>query len=617
MQVRRGLSNRPECAEIGSGDGETEPVFEVGDSFEDVRRRETEIGNQVAGRLRRDRARARAFQRVDDGGFDFSAGHGEPLEDTGFGRFDESQPFVYGSVQMNWASLAVAAGILLSRLAGFVRVRVFSHYFGLQSDAADAFNAAFRIPNFLQNLFGEGVLSASFIPVYAGLRARGADADATAVAKAIAALLAVLVSVLVLVGVILTPWLIAAIAPGFEGEKRAMTIRLVRILFPGAGCLVMSAWCLGVLNSHRRFFLSYTAPVAWNAIMIVTLVAFGRELIEYPLAVALAIGSVIGSILQFAVQLPVVLRLIGGVSRSMSIASADVRTVVVNFVPAFMSRGVVQISAYIDTLLASLLPTGSVTGLLNAQILYTLPVSVFGMSVSAAELPEMASAVGTADRVPEYLRGRLDAGLRHIAFFVVPSAAAFLAFGDVVAGALLQTGRFTHDDSVYVWGILAGSAVGLLASTLGRLYASTYYALGDTRTPLWFAVVRVTLTTVLGYFCALKLPPAIGVPSRWGAAGLTASAGIAGWIEFVLLRRALNQRIGDTGLRMSNLVRLWGAAIAATAIAWTLRVAIPVSDPIARAGVVLLPFTAFYIALTWAFGVAEARDMVGRLRRTR
>ena len=146
----------------------------------------------------------------------------------------------------------VAVGILLSRLVGLVRLRVFSHYFGLRSDAADAFNAAFRIPNFLQNLFGEGALSASFIPVYARLLAEGDEEEAGKVAGAVGALLALLVSLLCLVGVLVTPWLIDIIAPGFSGPKRDLTIALVRIFFPGAGLLVLSAWCLGILNSHRK-----------------------------------------------------------------------------------------------------------------------------------------------------------------------------------------------------------------------------------------------------------------------------------------------------------------------------------------------------------------------------
>jgi len=507
----------------------------------------------------------------------------------------------------------VAAGILLSRVVGLIRNRVFAHYFGT-SDAADAFNAAFRIPNLLQNLFGEGVLSASFIPVYAGLRARGEAKEAERVAGAVAALLGLATAVLVLVGVVLTPWLIAVIAPGFSGEKRGATIHLVRILFPGAGLLVLSAWCLGVLNSHRRFFLSYAAPVLWNIAIIASLVAFGRSRAQYPLAEIAAWGSVIGSLLQFGVQLPTVVRLLEGTWPRLVHGSAHVREVLRNFGPVFVGRGVVQISAYVDTVLASLLPTGAVAGLSYAQVLYTLPVSLFGMSVSAAELPAMASALGSEAERAAYLRQRLGAGLRQIAFFVVPSAMAFLCLGDVVAGALYQTGAFTRSMTLYVWGILAGSAVGLLASTMGRLYASTYYALHDTRTPLRFAVLRVALTVGLGYLFALPLPVALGVDPRWGVAGLTASAGVAGWIEFVLLRRALNRRIGETGLPLALAARLWGAAAAAAAAAWGLRAALPVHHPLVSALVLLPLYGAVYFFLTDRLGIPEAGAVMRRLR---
>jgi putative peptidoglycan lipid II flippase len=508
----------------------------------------------------------------------------------------------------------VAAGILASRILGLIRNRVFAHYFGT-SDAADAFNAAFRIPNFLQNLFGEGVLSASFIPVYAGLRARGEDEEAKRVASAVAALLALVTSALVLVGVLLTPLLIAVIAPGFDGEKRVETIRLVRILFPGAGLLALSAWCLGVLNSHRRFFLSYSAPVLWNVAIIVVLVWFGRGRPQYPLAEIAAWGSVLGSFLQLAVQFPTVHRLLDGSWPRLVRGSAAVATVIRNFFPVFVGRGVVQISAYVDTVLASLLPTGAVAGLSYAQVLYTLPVSLFGMSVSAAELPEMASAVGAESERATYLRGRLEAGLRQIAFMVVPSAVAFLALGDVIVGALYQSGEFTRGMTVYVWAILAGSVVGLLASTMGRLYASTFWALHDTRTPLRTASIRVGLTVGLGYLFALPLPRALGIEARWGAAGLTASAGIAGWIEFLLLRRALNRRIGRTGLPVSLSARLWGSAIAAAASGLALRRVLPMHQPVIVAIFLLGTYGAIYLVLTAVLGVAEAGGLLRRLKR--
>jgi putative peptidoglycan lipid II flippase len=512
------------------------------------------------------------------------------------------------------SAFLVGAGILISRIVGLVRQRVFAHYFGT-SAAGDAFSAAFRIPNFLQNIFGEGALSASFIPVYAKLLAHDDEEEAAHVANAVLGLLALVVSLIVLTGVLTTPYIISAIAPGFKGETRELTIRLVRILFPGAGLLVLSAWCLGVLNSHHRFFISYTAPVAWNLAMIASLVIFGSKVGQFPLAEYVAWGSVIGSALQFGVQLPIVFRLVPQLRPILDLASAHVRTVVRNFFPVFMSRGVVQISAFVDAVLASFLPEGSVVALTYAQSLYTLPVSLFGMSVSAAELPAMSRAIGNTEQVAVVLRQRLDAGLHRIAFFIVPSSMAFLALGDVIAAVLYQTGQFKHDASIFVWGILAGSTVGLLASTLGRLYSSTYYALHDTRTPLRYAILRVTLTTVLGYLFALPLPVFLGINPKWGVAGLTASAGIAGWIEFALLRRALNRRIGKTGLSASYVGKLWLAASVAAGIAWGLKLLVGDLHPIPLAAIVLGGYGVSYFAITSALGISASLAIVGRLLR--
>jgi putative peptidoglycan lipid II flippase len=291
--------------------------------------------------------------------------------------------------------------------------------------------------------------------------------------------------------------------------------------------------------------------------------------------------------------------------------------VVRNFFPVFVSRGVVQISAYVDALLASLLPTGAVAALAYAQTLYTLPVSLFGMSVSAAELPAMSRAVGAETEVAEVLRARLNAGLRQIAFFVIPSVAAFLVLGDVIVSAIYQSGRFTHADANYVWGILAGSTVGLLASTLGRLYSSTYYALKDTRTPLNFAIIRVALTTVLGYLSAIPLPHALGISPRWGVAGLTISAGVSSWIEFALLRRTLNRRIGATGLSPAYLAKGWAAALVAAAIGRGILLVVGHHNPILVAIVVLGPYGLVYFGAAAALGMPEVRGIIGMFSRAR
>jgi putative peptidoglycan lipid II flippase len=282
----------------------------------------------------------------------------------------------------------------------------------------------------------------------------------------------------------------------------------------------------------------------------------------------------------------------------------------------FVGRGVSQISGYVDVVIASYLPTGAVAAFTNAQTLYMLPVSLFGMAVSAAELPAMSAAQGSAADVAAYLRGRLATGLRRLAYFVVPSAIAFLALGDLLAAIIFRSGKFTTADSRYVWAILAGSAVGLVAATMGRLFASTCYALRDAKTPLRYAIVRVTLTIVLGYLSALPLPRALGIDQRWGAAGLTASAGIAAWVEFALLRGAVTGRVGKVPFARGYILTLYGAALLAAGVAWGVRYGFGGGSLGRLAAIaVIVVYGVSYLGLTTALGVPEARQMVGRVAR--
>ena len=513
------------------------------------------------------------------------------------------------------ASSLVALGILVSRLTGLVRERVIAHFLG-NTPVADIFRAAIRIPNLLSNLFGEGVLSAAFVTVYSKLRAREEDQAAEHLAAATFGALAMVCAVLVLIGVFAAPLLIDFIVPGFKNpHDRALTVRLVRILFPGAGMLVMSAWCLGILNSHRRFLLSYLAPVAMNATMIAAAVFFGVQAAQEQLVVDLAWASVLGSVLQFAVQLPRVLQLLPGFLPVVDIRSEHVRTVIRNFGPVSLSRGVVQISAYIDQIIASFLGPVAVSTLGYGQVISMLPVSLFSMSVSAAELPALSSAIGTPEEIAAVLRIRLAAGFRRIAFFVIPSAVAFLVLGDVIAALLYQSGYFHHSDATYVWSVLAGSAIGLLASSLGRLYSSAFYALLDTRTPLRFALIRVAITAALGYIFALHLPAFLGIDRKWGVAGLTASAGIAGWFEFALLRHALRQRIGKTPLPADFTLKLWCVAFVGAALTYYVKLAIGTAHPILLALVVLPLYGAIYFGGAMLSGVQEAASTVNAVMR--
>jgi putative peptidoglycan lipid II flippase len=510
-------------------------------------------------------------------------------------------------------ALAVGVGILLSRIAGLVRTRVIAHYVG-QKGAADAFAAALRIPNVLQNLFGEGVLSASFIPVYARLRAEGKDADATRVARAVGTLLVLVAATIAAVGVTASRQIVDALVPGSQPEIRELTITLLRITFPGVALLVLSAWCLGVLNSHRKFFLSYVSPVLWNAAIIAAAIVAGRRFAGQrdDIVVWLAWGAVIGSAAQFLVQLPSVIAILRDLRPSLAVRDPGVRTTLRAFVPIVLGRGSVQLSGYIDQALASYLGEGFVAALSYAQILYLLPVSLFGMAVSAAELPEMSSATGDASERAEHLQKRLAPALRRVVFLVVPSAIAFIAIGGPIIALLFQGGQFTADDTRIMWIMLAGSAIGLSAGTQGRLLASAFYALGDPTRPLHAAIVRVAITGSAGYAFALPLRHAFGYAPEWGAFGLTASAGFAAWIEFLLLRRWLDKRIGRVAIPGKLGLGALAAALVAGAAGFG---ASQISSRISISSIAaIVAFGVVYLGIMLVAKVPEARDFARKAR---
>jgi putative peptidoglycan lipid II flippase len=460
------------------------------------------------------------------------------------------------------------------------------------------------------------------IPVYQGLNARGDDEGRREVASAILAMVSLVTAVIVLLGVLFAGQITSIITIGYSGEKLALTTQLVRILFPGAGLLVISAWSLAILNAHERFFLAYASAAFWNVAMIATLLYFGGRTDEAALVEWLAWGSVAGCFLQLAVQWPAVLGVLGGFRRRWVAHRSDVRKVVRNFVPVFLGRGVTQLSGFVDTMIASLpiLGTGAQVTLNYAQLLYGLPISLFGMAVSTAELSAMSGVIGHEEEVANVLRGRLADGLRRIAFLVIPSAVAFVALGDQLAELVYGGGRFGEEEVRWVWGVLAGSSVGLVATTLARLYSSVFYALHDTRTPMRIALVRVAASVVLGATLAIHGPGLVGIDPKWGVAGITVGAGLAGWLEFGLLQRALRRRLGAVDLAVRVQMVLWGAAILAAILAWAARWANAEAPMLVRTGLVLGIYGVTYWLVTWKAGIPEAvalRDRIFRRRKGR
>jgi putative peptidoglycan lipid II flippase len=425
-------------------------------------------------------------------------------------------------------------------------------------------------------------------------------------------LLSVVVAVIVALGVALAPWLVDLIVPGFDPARHDLAVLLVRILFPGVGFLVLSAWCLGVLNAHRRFLLSYAAPVVWNLAIIAAAVIGARSSEGDRLVIWMTWGAVVGSVLQFAIQLPAVLRLTSGLRVSVDRQAPGLNTVVRNFGPAFASRGVVQISAFFDALIGSLLPVGAVATISNAQLLYTLPISLFGMSVAAAELPELSERAARAEGLIE----RLRAGAGQVAFFIVPTALGFLLLGNHVTRLVFQSGAFTDRDTVWVWATLAGATLGLLPQAWSRLLNSTYFALGDTRTPFRIALLRVGLALGLGLSASLLGPRLLGIDPKWGTVGLSLGTALAGTLEYFALRRGLSRRLGESGspLGLTSMPKLLGAAVIATGTALLADLGLRWLPPILESLLVLMLFGSIYLLVTSLLRVPQASLLARRLR---
>lgn len=512
------------------------------------------------------------------------------------------------------SAFVVGAGILISRLVGLLRNTAFAYYFGAGT-ASDAYNAAFKIPNAVRNLLGEGTLSAAFVPVYSRLLGQGDDAAARALANAVLGLLLVAVSALTLVGIAAAPMLTAILAPGFDTETQALATRLTRILFPMTGVMVLSGWCLGIQNSHRRFFWSYASAALWSIAQIGLLLVGGpRARDAQQLSVWLAWATLAGAILQVGGQMPEVLRLTGPVRPTLNRAIDGVRQTLRNIVPVVTALGVVQISGFVDLQIASYLPAGAATNITYANTLALLPVSLFGVSVAAASLPEFSRDSGAM--ALDALRERLRGGWQRILFYVVPSAVVFLVLGDYCVGVLYRAGQFGEREQQVVHAVLAGYSIGLVSFGSVKLLGSAFYALQDYRTPLRASLASITVSAIAAVAIAVPLRA-----SPFATAGIALASALGSYVNLGVLARGLRQRLGPLytpamwqGTRRILLASLC-AAVAGSA-ARLLHAQLTPGLHVRLAAVpVLAAFAATYLGTAWWMGSAEAARWVRRAPR--
>jgi putative peptidoglycan lipid II flippase len=540
---------------------------------------------------------------------------------------------------------SVAAGILLSRVVGVVRESTLAHYFGVGAHA-DALTAALRAPNLLQNLLGEGALSAAFIPIYSRMLAEGREEDAGRFAGAIFGLLLAAASGLALLGILLSKLLVIALAPNFlrdasrvaagqlTVDRFDLCVHAVRILFPMSGFLVLSVWALGILNSHRRFFLPYVAPVVWSSAIITALISVGQWLLRHggsprslppgslsTLFYAVCWGALCGGLLQFLVQLPLVVRVLRGFRLSFSARVQGVREALAAWGPVVAGRGVVQVAGYVDLFLATSLYTGAASADRYAQMPYLLPISLFGVSMAASELPELSRLHGRGDE-PELLR-RVQGVMRSMAFLNVPTVIGYLCFGWLIVGALYRSGSFQGGDNWLVYLVLGGYSLGILATTTSRLLQNTFYALGESKVPARIAVLRVVTSILVALplmFVLDRYPLSllIGVKAgalRLGSVGLSAASAVGAWSEVISLRNRLRRRLPGFELPWREDVTMilvaLGAAVPAALLWWSLP---PLSVRL-TAPLVLAVYGAAYFGIARLARIEEASAFLQGLSR--
>jgi putative peptidoglycan lipid II flippase len=533
------------------------------------------------------------------------------------------------------SALLVGAGIVASRLSGLVREFVLATLLGTQV-IADAFRFALQIPGLLQNVLGEGVLSASFVPVYSQ-KSDEDEEEAAALAGTVLTVLGALTALIVLIGIVAARPITKVILFRLPDETLELTVPLVRIMWAGLGFIVLAAWCLGVLNAHRRFFLSYVAPVLWNAAQVALAgYAWLNDWSDSEIAEAAAWGVVVGGVLQFAVQLPAVRRVAPHIRPAFATGLSSVREVGRRFVPAIGGRGVVQLSAFMDLVLAGLLAAGAISGLSLAQILYLMPIGVFAMSVVAADLPELSRESTSPQQAAE----RLEVGQKRVAFYIVFSAVAFVFAGKGIVGALFEWRKFTSDDTIFVWLILAGYSLGLIASGSSRVLQNACFAMGDVGGPARLAAVRVVIAGGIGAVLMLQaerygiidgsverlgalpafdlLPKSVRAddqaPQRLGGVGLALGSAAGSWVEYGLLRRRVQRALPSTRTLATPLDSLVMPALVAAAAAGSLSLLLDGMHHLARAPIALGASGVLYVALAYQQGSRPASELLSAAR---
>jgi putative peptidoglycan lipid II flippase len=431
-----------------------------------------------------------------------------------------------------------AAGVVgiwttLSRVLGFARDMVIASFLGA-GPGADAFFVAFRIPNLLRRLFAEGALSAAFVPTFVDILNRRGRTDAARLARITFTFAAIVLAVVTLTGIALSPWIVHITAPGFlkDLSKFGLTVELTRIMFPYIFFISLVALASGVLNSMGHFAAPAAAPVILNLTMIGGVVVF-TTMFGFAPYYSLSWGVVIAGILQLLLQIPFMIRMEVRVRPDFHFTDPSLKKIGALFVPAAFGGAVYQINVLIGTILASMLPQGSVSWLYYGDRVVELPLGVFAIALGTAILPSMSRQASNGDM--SGLTRSVAFGLRLIAFFTIPASVALIVLAVPIIALLFQRGAFTATDTIPTANALFWYTVGLWAFSGLKVVTQAFFSLKDTRTPLWVSMGAVAVNLVAGLL--LMGPMAQG--------GLALATSLAAAFNLLVLFGLLVKRLGS------------------------------------------------------------------------
>jgi putative peptidoglycan lipid II flippase len=517
--------------------------------------------------------------------------------------------------------VAKAAGIVgsataVSRVMGYVRDMVMSWFFGT-SALADAFYVAYRIPNLLRELLAEGSMSAAFIPIFTETLTKGTKEEAKQLANAVFARLLVILLIVTGLGILFAPLVVKAIAPGWIRNARdneiLLAVSLTRIMFPYLLFIGLAALTMGMLNSMRAFLMPALSPVMLNVMVIASVLTLA-PFMPSPIMGA-AVGVMLGGMCQFLIQVPGLRKRGMMPTPRFRPSHPAVPRIGRLAVPIVVSSSVTQVNILIGTILASFLPTGSISYLYYAMRFIQFPLGIFGVSVATAVLPTLSTQAARGEM--KEFRETVSQGLRLVFFIMFPAIAGIIAFRLPIVNVLLQHGEFSRSSTLGTATALLYYAVGLWAFAGVRIISQAFYSLQDTRTPVKIAIIAVLTNISLSALFVFRTPLAHG--------GLALATSLAAMLNVGLLTIRLRKKIGriDASRIARSLMKIIPASIAMGVIGWLIS-----QDPvwghggrslykIALLGGGMAISILFYAGAMWALKSEELHFVWGIMQRRR